>query len=71
MKKFKIHYECVSELTVSDLWPDGGPDGDAPDNPTTADVRQLVSECGGICHVLSTWNLHAHDGDWFVEEIDE
>jgi hypothetical protein len=63
MKKFKIHYKCVSELTVSDLWPDG----DAPDNPTTADVRQLIREYGGIYNVLGEWNLHECDGDWFVE----
>ena len=67
MKKFRIHYKCVSDLNVFDLWPDG----DGPDNPTTADVRQLVRECGGIYNVLGEWNLHEHDGDWFVEEIDE
>lgn len=67
MKKFRIHYKCVSDLPIDAIWPDG----DAPDNPTTADVRQLVSECGGIYDVLGEWNLHEHDGDWFVEEIDE
>ena len=35
-KKFRIRYECVSELHDFELWPDG----DAPDNPTTADVRR-------------------------------
>ena len=66
-KKFRIRYECVSKLHDFELWPDG----DAPDNPTTADVRRLVGECGGIYSVLGEWNLHEHDGDWFVEEIDE
>jgi hypothetical protein len=67
MKKFKIHYKCISELDVNSLWPDG----DAPDNPTTSDVRQLIIECGGIYDVLSDWNLHTFDGDWFVEEIND
>lgn len=67
MKKFRVHYKCVSELDVASLWPDG----DAPDSPSTADVCALISRCGGIYNVLGEWNLDAHDRDWWVEELDE
>ena len=65
MKKFKIHYRCVSELDAASLWDEG----DAPDNPSAADVRALIKRCGGIYKVLGDWCLDEYDREWWVEEL--
>lgn len=57
MKRFRISLRIDSELSVDELWPDGN----APEDPTTDDVRALVEEDGGIRRVLRDWNLI--DGD--------
>ena len=57
MKKFVIRYEAEATLDVKALWPDG----DAPENPTEDDVRELIESCGGIHRVLGDWNLGDRD----------
>ncbi|NBU69879.1 MAG: hypothetical protein EBS53_00225 [Bacteroidetes bacterium] len=64
MKKFIIRYEAEATLDVKALWPDG----DAPENPTEDDVRELIESCGGIHRVLDDWNLGDRDLYEVVEE---
>lgn len=53
MKQFQITYTVDVSLNADELWPDG----DAPENPTAADVRRLIQKSGGIYRVLDDWNL--------------
>ncbi len=53
MKQFQITYTVDVTLDASELWPDG----DAPENPTAADVRKLIQKSGGIYRVIDDWNL--------------
>lgn len=62
MKRFRITIEIDAVLDVSQLWPDG----DAPENPTAADVRRLVDDCGGV-KIIRDWDL---DDDAFIT-VDE
>ena len=62
MKKFKLSYVVQCELTVDDLWPDGG----APEKPTPMHVRELIRRDGGIYEVLNEWNLHQTSASWDV-----
>lgn len=63
-KRFEIMYEVSAELTVEELWPDG----DAPANPTAADVYGLIKSSGGFVRVLRDWNLE--DGGYgHVSEV--
>jgi hypothetical protein len=65
VKKFKLRYVVECELTVEDLWPDGG----APENPSAIHVRELVRKDGGILEVLNSWNLHQTSSAWDVWEV--
>jgi hypothetical protein len=67
MKKFRIRYECVSDLTIEEIWPDG----DQPRYPSVDHVRQAIEEGGGIYKVLGEWYLDENDREWCVEEIYE
>ena len=51
--KFAILYSCDVELDLEQLWPDG----DAPENPTPADVYALVQKDGGFYSAIRSWNL--------------
>jgi hypothetical protein len=42
-------------LEVEDVWPDG----DAPENPTAADVAEVMRSTGSIGRIVSEWNLWA------------
>lgn len=53
MKRFQITYTVDVTLDADELWPDG----DAPENPTAADARNLIQKSGGIYRVLDDWNL--------------
>ena len=59
-KRFSITIEGEYDFTVEELWPDG----DAPENPTAADVRQLIKDSGGVRAVIRDWgldmDLHVH-----------
>jgi hypothetical protein len=44
------------ELSVADIWPDGG----APEDPTAADVVATMREYGTVKRVVDEWWL---DGD--------
>lgn len=52
-KSFNLSYQVNVTLTVEELWPEG----DAPKNPTVADVEALVEREGGWARVLNFWNL--------------
>lgn len=52
-KTFILQYDIDVTLDVDELWPDG----DAPDDPTVADVVALIKRCGGWRKVISDWNL--------------
>lgn len=63
-KRFEIMYEVSAELSVEELWPDG----DAPANPTEADVYRLIKSSGGFVRVLRDWNLE-DGGHGHVSEV--
>jgi len=48
---FSIYTDVV--LTVDEIWPDGN----APENPTVADVVAVIDNCGGTRSVLRDWDL--------------
>lgn len=52
---FSINLSCDVMLSISDLWPDGN----APQDPTVADVAELVRRDGGLRHIIRAWNLDA------------
>lgn len=62
MKKFRITIDSEHEFDISELWPDG----DAPESPTAADVRQLVKDSGGVRAIVRDWDLTL---DMFVCEV--
>ena len=53
MKRFRITYTVDVSLNADELWTNG----DAPENPTAADARDLIQKSGGIYRVLDDWNL--------------
>jgi hypothetical protein len=65
MKKFRITFTVDVFLGVDAIWPDG----DAPENPTADDVRELIEDEGGIVRVIDDWNLAVCDYDYDVTEI--
>jgi hypothetical protein len=56
VRGFRLYYEGETFLRVQDLWPDG----DAPENPTVADVRALMRAEGPHWKVIREWDLD-HD----------
>lgn len=65
MKKFRITFTVDTFLGVDAIWPDG----DAPENPTADDVRELIDDHGGIVRVIEDWNLANRNDDYDVTEI--
>jgi hypothetical protein len=68
MKRFQITFTVEATLDADALWPDG----DAPENPTADDVRELIENEGGILRVIDDWNLaspHASHAGYEVDEI--
>ena len=68
MKRFQITFTVEATLDADALWPDG----DAPENPTADDVRELIENEGGILRVIDDWNLaspHAPHAGYEVDEI--
>ena len=53
MKGFNFSIAADIWLRVEDIWPDG----DAPENPTVADVLAVIAKCGGTERVLRDWDL--------------
>jgi hypothetical protein len=55
MKRFDFDISITATLSVDDIWPDG----DAPENPTVSDVRQVFIESGrgNIMRAAREWNL--------------
>ncbi|MGN6103513.1 MAG: hypothetical protein ACTHU0_00170 [Kofleriaceae bacterium] len=53
---FTLSVYASVDLDVDDLWPGG----DAPENPTAADVAKVVAECGGVRGAVADWNLENH-----------
>jgi hypothetical protein len=52
-KRFELTVRGTVVLGVEQIWPDG----DAPDNPSAADVEAVISEEGGFARVLCDWSL--------------
>ena len=52
-KKFRVTYTIDVTLDEADIWPDG----DAPANPTAADVVRLIRKEGGFPKIIDEWNL--------------
>jgi hypothetical protein len=52
-KTFNLSLNIDVTLSVDELWPDG----DAPENPTVADVENLIADSGGWSRILDDWNL--------------
>ena len=53
MKGFNFSISADIWLDVSAIWPDG----DAPENPTVADVLAVIAESGGAERVIRDWDL--------------
>jgi hypothetical protein len=54
MKDFTFSLVLEDALTIDDIWPDG----DAPENPTAADVmKQLRKDGGNALEALLEWNM--------------
>ncbi len=52
--KFRIEIRSSCELSIEQIWPDGN----APENPTIEDVRELLDDVDVIPgSVISKWNL--------------
>lgn len=66
MKRFRVTIEFEALFTVNELWPGG----DAPDNPSKADVEALVAEGGGT-DIIDSWGFDGRDTDIRVEEVDD
>ena len=61
---FYLEWGGTADLAVEDIWPDG----DAPENPTTADVIEAMKKEAGTLgfrsaprHVAERWNLEIED----------
>lgn len=54
--KFKCSYDII--LSEDEIW-----DNDAPDNPTTADVKKAIDTYGSPIEVIQDWNLGPACGD--------
>ena len=52
-KQFEISFNIGHIFTIGELWPDG----DAPENPTTQDVLDLIKKDGGPNRIISDWNF--------------
>ncbi len=48
-----ISISLDATLSIEDIWPDG----DAPENPTAADVKTFMESCGTKRWVLDDWGL--------------
>lgn len=52
-RSFLVTVEVECDLSVDEAWPDG----DAPDNPTAADVINAMQKSGSMSRMLSDWGL--------------
>lgn len=50
---FNISIAADVYLTIKEIWPDG----DAPENPTPADVKAAMEACGSKMRTLRDWEL--------------
>lgn len=51
MKRFTINIQGDFALSLDEIWPNG----DAPENPTVADVRAVLPR--DVRDLISEWNL--------------
>ena len=63
MKKFRISIDLDVVLDESAIWPDG----DRPENPTAADVLEVLNH-EDMGDTLFSWNLEL-DAEWVVVEV--
>jgi len=52
-KSFNIDIECMLNLKIDEIWPDG----DAPENPTPEDVAKVIKNYYSVSEFLRDWNL--------------
>lgn len=52
-QSFTVCFNESFELTVEDVWPDGG----APENPTAQDVADTMRKYGHKTRVMVDWNM--------------
>lgn len=50
---FNFDLQALLWLNLEQIWPDG----DAPENPTAADVAKVIEQCGGLATVIREWGL--------------
>lgn len=62
-RTFTFDITISHTFTIDELWPDG----DAPENPTTRNVYDLVEQCGGLARVINDWDL-VDDADLHVTD---
>lgn len=62
---FYVSITADYALTVDDVWPDG----DAPGNPTSGNVRELLRAGGDKFRVLSDWGMDDFDVDVDGERV--
>jgi hypothetical protein len=62
MADFSIELDATLDLSISEIWPDG----DAPENPTVADVVAVLEKHGSVTSVLSDWGF---DAQWRVYQL--
>lgn len=53
MKNFCVEVEGLMNMDVNELWPNG----DAPKNPTAADVVKVVEENGSLYRFVQDWGV--------------
>lgn len=53
IREFGLHVSGYISLSVAEIWPDG----DAPANPTAADVAARMEESLSLWSVIHDWNL--------------
>jgi hypothetical protein len=57
MSDVEISVEGSWTLTRCQVWPDR----DGPENPTAADVIEVMKSCGSMSRVLRDWNLDEYE----------
>lgn len=56
-KQFNVSVESDTwAMKVSQIWPDG----DAPENPTPADVAEQMGKDGSVAQIILEWALTPH-----------
>ena len=63
-KTFLVSFSGSTAMTVDEVWPDG----DAPDEPTAADVVAVMRTCGPPIRMVDEWSLADYLEVWVDAE---